>query len=385
MAGEVSAIAKMRRQARRLLAELGREVWMAISEKVIQEAVSRYDRERDRYLKLAARVADLCMALVEENAIRAQITSRTKTVKSFAGKLQRFAKNPEKDFPTVDKVFAEIGDFAGVRVATYRPEDEAKVAEAIRKVFIGASGGEIDIDLKDKLNPSLCQFYRATHCQVYLRDEELVGDYSNLRNASCEIQVCSMMAHVWNEIEHDIGYKPEGDGPALAERGLLESLGHLARSGDATITQLLAANKARLTAQTSDFQNVHDFVAQLQKHFPDADLSVNAGQAFEAAMNVHLTSAEKIVQRLGAEALQAESAAAKIEAFNAYLSQTHPTQAMNPYSADLLLISFLAAFNEVLSRDKSGKSHIGGAGRTQRLAAIYRDYTESHSAPPVAG
>jgi ppGpp synthetase/RelA/SpoT-type nucleotidyltranferase len=142
---------------------------MSISEEVIQEAVARYDRERDRYLKLASRVADHCRsAVVEDNAIRAQVTSRTKTVRSFEGKLRRFARRADKSFPTVDDVFVKIDDFAGVRVATYRPEDESRVAQLVAALFSGADGGTIDIDPKDKLKPATGQFYRATHCQVYL-------------------------------------------------------------------------------------------------------------------------------------------------------------------------------------------------------------------------
>jgi len=102
-----------------------------------------------------------------------------------------------------------------------------------------------------------------------------------------------MMAHVWNEIEHNIGYKPEGEGPSDAERGLLETLGHLTRAGDAAITRLLAANIARMTVQTGDFVDVHDFVARLRPSFPDADLSVNAGPAFDAAMILGLSSVER--------------------------------------------------------------------------------------------
>lgn len=348
---------------------------MPISDEVIRKAVDRYDRERDRYIKLAARVADICrVGVVEENAIRAQITSRTKTVKSFAGKLQRFSRDPEKTFTSVDEIFARIGDFAGVRVATYRPEDEVRVTEAIRKVFVGAEGGEVDVDPKDKLNPALCQFYRATHCQVYLRDEELVGHYSNLKNAGCEIQICSMMAHVWNEIEHDIGYKPEGGGPGGAEKGLLESLGHLTRSGDATITQLLAANSARLTSQTGDFADVHDFVARLQKRIPDADLSVNAGQAYDVAVKLGLTSVEQMVEVLGPQALDPEAAAAKIEAFNAFLRREAPSLAMNPFSADLLLISMIEGHIDEILEEKREKSRMGGPGRVRLLVDLYRQY-----------
>ncbi len=37
---------------------------------------------------------------------------------------------------------------------------------------------------------------------------DLIGTYANVAGVPCEVQVCSMMAHVWNEIEHDLGYKP---------------------------------------------------------------------------------------------------------------------------------------------------------------------------------
>ena len=76
---------------------------MAISDQIIAGAVARYDRERDRYIKLAARVADICRSnIVERHAVRAQITSRTKTVRSFEGKLRRFSKRPDKRFETVE-------------------------------------------------------------------------------------------------------------------------------------------------------------------------------------------------------------------------------------------------------------------------------------------
>lgn len=352
---------------------------MRISDDVIQGAVARYDRERDRYIKLASRVADICRgSIVEGHAIRAQITSRTKTVRSFEGKLRRFAKRPDKAFKSVEEVFDGIGDFAGVRVATYRPEDEPRVADAIRDLFVGPNGDAVEVDPKDKLAPSKAQFYRATHCQVALRDEELVGDYSNLRGASCEIQICSMMAHVWNEIEHDIGYKPEGGGPAMAERGLLEVLGHLTRSGDAAITQLLAANTARMTAQTGDFADVHEFVARLRPLFPDADLSVNAGQAFDEAVRLELTSLEKISTALGREGLDPQLAAEKIRRFNAYLeSSGAPELSMNAGSSDLLMIGLLAKYAAEIEASHASDLNKGRVGRIDRVVRKYREYLDN--------
>lgn len=352
---------------------------MAISEKVIVAAVARYDRERDRYIKLAARVADICRSnVVERHAVRAQITSRTKTIKSFEGKLRRFAKRSDKNFQTVDSIFENVGDFAGVRVATYRPEDESRVADAIRSLFAGAEDAEVEVDLKDKLDPANCKFYRATHCQVFLRTDELIGDYGNLRGASCEIQICSMMSHVWNEIELDIGYKPEGGGPGDAERGLLEVLGHLTRSGDAAITQLLAANTARMTAQTGDFSEVHDFVARLRPYFPDADLSVNAGQAFDEAMLLGLSSVEKIERALGSEGLNPHSAAIKIGEFNRYLAASgSPELELNAGSSDLLLISLLGKFiREIEEHHPAGHAK----GRPSRIYYLVRSFREFQQA-----
>lgn len=353
-----------------------------INETVISEAVARYDRERDRYIKLASRVADLCRgAVVEDNALRAQVTSRTKTVKSFEGKLRRFSRRVDKNFSTVDDVFAQIGDFAGVRIATYRPEDEAHVSEAVAMLFCGAEGGAIEVDLKDKLKPAAGQFYRATHCQVHLPENDLVGNYENLRGASCEIQICSMMAHVWNEIEHDIGYKPEGEGPSDAERGLLEALGHLTRAGDAAITRLLAANIARMAVQTGDFADVHDFVARMRPYFPDADLSVNAGLAFDEALALDLVSIDRIRARLGDDALSPPIAAPKIQAFNAYLEeQGHSDLALNPASADLFTIAMLEAEVDAMVANHAGGR---GKGRPPRIFYLARAYKEFASNQPA--
>ena len=346
---------------------------------MIVEAVARYDRERDRYLKLAARVADICRTqIVEDNAIRAQVTSRTKTLRSFEGKLKRFAKREDKTFATVSEIFDAIGDFAGVRVATYRPEDEARVVEEISRSFCGTGGGGVNIEVKDKLNPADCKFYRSTHCQVHMREEELIGNYENLKGASCEIQVCSMMSHVWNEIEHDIGYKPEGGGPASQERGLLEALGHLTRSGDAMITQLLAANEARLRERKGDFVDVHDFVARLRDFFPEADLSVNAGQAYDEAKALGLESVDKIRAALGSSSLDSATAAGLIAEFNAFLDENNGSEfGLNGASADLITVAMLRARLDEVERNHAAGRGKGRPPRIFYIARKYREYVEA--------
>jgi ppGpp synthetase/RelA/SpoT-type nucleotidyltranferase len=96
--------------------------------------VLRYHREYDRYLKLAARVADICRSeIVEGNAIRAQVTSRAKSSKSLEGKLRRFAAAGKKTMADVDAVFEQIRDLSAVRIATYEQRHEDQVVSLVAR------------------------------------------------------------------------------------------------------------------------------------------------------------------------------------------------------------------------------------------------------------
>lgn len=354
---------------------------MPFSAEVIEGAAARYERERDRYIKLAGRVADICqVSIIEGDAVRAQVTSRTKTPQSFRGKLDRFSRRADRNYANIDEVFVGIGDFAGVRVATYRPEDEDHVRQRVCELFCGPDGGTVNVDPKNKLDPGEAQFYRATHCQVFLREEDLAGIYDNLRGASCEVQICSMMAHVWNEIEHDIGYKPDGGGPDAAERGLLEALGHLTRSGDATITRLLEANQQRLRSRQGEFSDVHDFVARLRDRFPRADLSVNAGQAYDAAQRLGLKSPDAIEQMVGG--LDEAGARRSIEGYNQFARDTGRSDAtLNAASADLVTVALLPHLMGRSSTDRfEGRIK---SGRLSLLVDVWREHEAAPGAPPA--
>lgn len=356
---------------------------VSISDKVIADAVVRYGRERDRYLKLAARVADIAAVdIVEKNTIRAQVTSRTKSVRSFEGKLRRFAKSGKKSFASVDEIFIGIGDFSGIRIATYRPEDQELVQQEVCRVFKGQDGAEVIPDPKDVPDFKAAKFYRAVHCQVCLPEEELIGEYENLRDTSCEIQICSMMAHVWNEIEHDIAYKPEGSGPGVVEKGLLASLGHLTCSGDAMITRLLEATELRLREQTGDFTDVHDFVARLRKEFPGLELSVNAGVAFEISQLIDLTNPDRVVQNAGSLKKDLAKSQARLAAFNDYMQNLGSSELqLNARSADVLTVALLNERAADILRAIAGR----GPGRPSRAAALAKRFQDFLAAEGMDG
>lgn len=362
---------------------------MPFSTELIDPAVDRYRRERDRYIKLADRIAEICRTdICEKNAIRAQITFRAKTVQSFKGKLQRFARLEYKNFASEDDIFAEISDLAGVRIAAYRTEDCAAIVKEIQSVFCGADGGNVPIDDKDRSKQDAHNFYRATHAQAYLREDELRGTYDNLDDVSCEIQVCTMMAHVWNEIEHDIGYKPDGGQPSDYEKFLLKDLGSKVRGGDETITELLAANEKRLNEGAVEagveFEDVHDFVARMRREYDVSDFARNSGQLFDQLGPLGLSSPAKLAETLG-DKPDLGAVREAVETFNEILgNQESSALRMDPESSDVLLIRLLETMHSQIIESHRGR--VGrGRGRPTRLYSLAKRYEDSNRRNPTAG
>lgn len=358
---------------------------MTISEPTIAEAVARYQREYDRYLKLCSRVADICRyEIVEANAIRAHVTFRAKGPKSLEAKLRKFAQTGKKKMPTVDAVFDQVRDLAAVRVATYVQTDEQKVTDAISKRFSGGNGDTVVIDLKDRHGTDAQNFYRASHLEVCLRTQDIVGTYSNVNGVPCEIQVCSMMAHVWNEIEHDIAYKPTGELSGL-EKATLVNIGHLTRSGDGMISQLLAATDARNAEQGTLFTDVYDFVARARRWFPSIDFATNAGPLFEELQLLRLNTLAGIQRRIGDLATVGERSLAALTSLRSSLQQRGETRyELEESSADRLLILLLPQVAQhIVSNHPTGRG-VGGPTRISWFASRYLEVASaSATAPPV--
>lgn len=314
---------------------------MTISDDTIKRAVQRYQREYDRYLKLAARVAEICRSeIVEGNAIRAQVTSRAKSPKSLEGKLRRFGANGKKVFDDVDAVFAQIRDLAAVRVATYEQRHEDQVVDLVCKRFVDSDGRRPTHERKDKNRDNPNSFYRASHIEAFLPPTDGVGTYTNVMDVPCEVQVCSMMAHVWNEIEHDLGYKPATGELSEQEQTLLVMLGQSVRVGDGTIASLFAETERRQREQGGAFRDVYDFVARLRGWFPGVDFGRHAGALFEALQPIRLVSPDGIRKALELPEPMTEAGRLAAQRLEARLSGDSRFQ-LDPTSSDLLLVLLL--------------------------------------------
>jgi len=343
---------------------------MTISEPTILGAVARYQREYDRYLKLCARVAEICRnEIIEGNAIRAQVTFRAKSPKSLENKLRKYRATGSKEFPDVDSVFEQVRDIAAVRIATYERNDEGKVSAALCRRFLGKGGVDVTPDVRDKHQNDPNSFYRATHFEVYLPSPDLVGTYANVDGVPCEIQVCSMMAHVWNEIEHDLGYKPLSGVLSELEKSMLINLGHLSRSGDVTISQLLAATDARHADQTDTFTDVYDFVARIRRWFPGVDFGLNAGPLFEEIQQLRLMTPAGIANQVGdAEKIAAISHEKLVRLQDKLRARGETRYELEENSADLLLVALLPKLaRHILSNHPTGRG-VGGPTRISWIA-----------------
>lgn len=101
---------------------------------------------------------------------------------------------------------------------------------------------DVDVEVKDRPGG----FYRATHCQLRLSRPDAPELAPELLGLSCEVQVCSLLAQVWNEIEHGLVYVGTGE-TSPEELAALHAFGRLTEAGDALVSVLLTASARRLS------------------------------------------------------------------------------------------------------------------------------------------
>jgi len=356
---------------------------MPINESIIEEAVERYQRERDRYEKLTRTVEQICNERIREgSALRVNITARTKSPASFGRKLRRFmVRGEKKGWHSVEDIFAGLSDFSGVRIAFYMAGDEKAILDTLKELFSLAG----DFDVKDKRggnNPEWSN-YRAVHCQVALSEEHLLGSNENLRDQSCEIQVCSMMSHVWNEIEHDIGYKPSGT-ISEQEKFFLATLARNVRDGDLVIQQLMDAHTSRVRGEDL-IGSPEELVLFLAELFAVRRVTFrdSVGRVYDSLQRIDLCSKTSLCRSIDLSLDEPESARqarwrkakADTSAFNRWLASEgeveHILAARNSVEPLLLLILH-RRYKSILQMLPAGR----GKGRPvwiRSLASRYRE------------
>jgi ppGpp synthetase/RelA/SpoT-type nucleotidyltranferase len=268
------------------------------------------------------------------------------------GKLRRFAASGKKQMPDLDSVFDQIRDLAAVRIATYEQRHEEHVVSLVCTRFLDHQGALPCPERKDRHREDPGNFYRASHLEVFLTPADIVGTYANVADVPCEVQVCSMMAHVWNEVEHDLGYKPATGTLSEQERRFLVMLGNSVRMGDDTIQSLFAETERRQSEQGGTFADVYDFVARLRGWFPGVDFGRHAGALFEALQPIRLVSPDGIHKVLDLPEPMTEVGRQAAERLGAGLAADARFQ-LDSTSSDLLLVLLLPKIALFLAKSEA--------------------------------
>jgi ppGpp synthetase/RelA/SpoT-type nucleotidyltranferase len=367
---------------------------MPLDAKMVKECCEEYSNSHDRLTKLYLLVVSLLEGELKKRNVMARVAGRAKSVDSLRGKLTKWSQEKKKAalFKARSDVFNCVGDLAGVRVMTYTEHDRELVYKLVKEIFANPVGKtDFDTERKEesaRVKHDKSNFYRATHMQVCLRPEHLTEGFSNLKGVHCEIQITSMLAHVWNEIEHDMRYK--GDSRSLSDDEvlMLDSLGLLTESGDHIISSLINANARRVEAQRQQeilskgrIKDVRALTEALEDHFGPTvsgktlNYRLNADALWDTVEALKLTQPQELFQFLSPALLQ-NTVKKTMPAFVRHLKAT---QQLRPKlvveSCDLFLIALLKRSHATIAG--LPKTNRGPAKRHLFFAGAFVDFEAS--------
>jgi ppGpp synthetase/RelA/SpoT-type nucleotidyltranferase len=217
--------------------------------------VARYVADRVTYELVTAELHRRVLNLVNNHALKSVITSRAKSADS----LQRTLWNDRADW-TPDELRSlspSLSDLAGVRILLYRDEDVTPAVEAIRREFP-------ILREKDKRSRD---GYSAYHLVVHEWCTTDDPNHAMVRHVPCEIQICTVVEHVWNELEHDIRYKQPGGAPDDRQIELLDSLRAELDLSAQTAARLMRRTADRIRENSEPFGGPHDLRRYLEARF----------------------------------------------------------------------------------------------------------------------
>lgn len=207
---------------------------------------------------MAAQVLD---SNLQSTGVRAIVTSRAKNPARLEVKVrQRAAKTA---YTSVEQIYDDIVDLAGVRVALYFPAERGEVGRVIRSLFALVS------DPKEFPTPGQPSYkkrfsgYWATHYRVRLPETLLNESQKRYSEANVEIQVASVLMHAWSEVEHDLVYKPLQGKLSDDEYAILDELNGLVLAGEIALERLQRAGEHRISEHDREYTDHYDLASSL--------------------------------------------------------------------------------------------------------------------------
>jgi ppGpp synthetase/RelA/SpoT-type nucleotidyltranferase len=227
---------------------------------IIEDFMARYVREYDFYDKASGIVARTLEQDLQEAGVRCIITNRAKTPVRLEAKCrQRNAKNA---YSSLDQVYEDIVDLAGVRVALYFPLQRTLVGNRIESLFHVLRVKIFPEESREQSGDPRFVGYSATHYHVRLREDDSADSDKRFATAKIEIQIASVLMHAWAEVNHDLVYKPQQT-LSIEEDAILNQLNGLVTTGEAMLESLQRLGEQRIAERQRRFSNHYDLAAYL--------------------------------------------------------------------------------------------------------------------------
>lgn len=300
-----------------------------------------YHDKTDKMENFTKEVQKICTAALGAANIRhPPITSRIKSWESTKGSLHRrnhetfqrrrlryLVESKGREWPEYaeetgisldteepsedpEDMLASLHDFSGIRISLYFPGDIEKVAAVLgerfeidRKTDKGhgsqADGPSLQeriqsLEGDEKTKQPAAHFpkpksvirsfsgYRATHFIVRLSKAYLESiNKPHWEHVVSEIQVGTLVMHVWSEIEHDMIYKPlESQDTEISEdeKRVLDLINGIVLTGEAALRQLEASTANRLNRRAEDENAImsshYELAIWIEKYFEARGVSL---------------------------------------------------------------------------------------------------------------
>lgn len=211
---------------------------------LIEQFVQNYEPHVDFYAEVASLAAARCRAALERHQIPALVTWRAKRPENLIKKLKKRSKY--RQYADETDMLIDAMDLAGVRIALYLPSQEGAVLNLLEEMFVvqdvkihgdvryrppfasenGGNNGGGAAHIKKVLFENRPSGYQAIHAHVELgRQMEGVATLPQHQHRYCstlaEIQIISLLMHVWAELEHRLVYKAESGEASAREKRIL--------------------------------------------------------------------------------------------------------------------------------------------------------------------
>lgn len=228
---------------------------------LVEDFIQRYRREFDFFDQAARIVAQSLQLRLDAAGIRAMVTFRAKSTTRLEAKIRQRARS--NAYASLNEIYADIVDLAGVRVALYFPGERQRVDAVVRELFHLVDPPKEFPSASKPSYEKRFSGYWAVHYRVQLKESTLNDAQKRYADARVEIQVASVLMHAWAEVEHDLVYKPLQGRLSDGEYAILDELNGLVIAGEIALERLQRAGESRVAAVSRPFSNHYDLAAYL--------------------------------------------------------------------------------------------------------------------------